>query len=99
MSEHKNGLDQPAPRSGKGWIFKAATWAVTLFCFYLVYTRTEATAARESLTVAEYLLRFFSEADWMVWLMVMIPYSLFFSASTRTRLGEPYAGSMHRSFD
>ena len=78
MSEHKNGLDQPAPKSGKGWIFKAATWAVTLFCFYLVYTRTEATAARESLTVAEYLLRFFSEADWTVWLMVMIPYSLFF---------------------
>ena len=78
MSELENDSDQPASKSGKGWIFKAATWAVTLFCFYLVYTRTEATAAREGLTVVEYLLRFFSEADWTVWLMVMIPYSLFF---------------------
>ena len=78
MSEIENGSDQPAPKPGKGWLFKVATWAVTLFCFYLVYPRTEATAARESLTVAEYLLRFFSDADWVVWLMVMIPYSLFF---------------------
>ena len=78
MSEIEHGSDQPAPKPGKGWLFKVATWAVTLFCFYLVYTRTEATAARESLTVVEYLLRFFSEADWTVWLLVMIPYSLFF---------------------
>ena len=78
MSEIEHGSDQPALKTGKGWLFKVATWAVTLFCFYLVYSRTEATAAQESLTVVEYLLRFFSEADWTVWLMVMIPYSLFF---------------------
>ena len=28
--------------------------------------------------MADYLLRFFADADWTVWLMVMIPYSLFF---------------------
>jgi hypothetical protein len=60
------------------WLFKVGTWMVTLLCFYLVFTRTETTAAREGLTVAEYLLRFFQDADWTAWLMVMIPYSLFF---------------------
>ncbi len=66
------------PKTGLGWLFKVGTWALTLLCFYLVFNRTEATAARESLTVAEYLLRFFQDADWTAWLMVMIPYSLFF---------------------
>ena len=39
MSEIENGSDQPAPKPGKGWLFKVATWAVTLFCFYLVYNK------------------------------------------------------------
>ena len=34
---------------------------MTLLCFYLVFNRTEAIAAREGLTVAEYLLRFFQD--------------------------------------
>ena len=65
-------------KTGLSWLFKVGTWALTLLCFYLVFSRTEATAAREGLTVAEYLLRFFQDADWTAWLMVMIPYSLFF---------------------
>jgi hypothetical protein len=64
------------PRSGL--LFRFATWLLTLACFYLVYQRTDAAAAREQLTVWEYLLRFFGEADWLLWLAVMIPYSVFF---------------------
>ena len=66
------------PKSALSWLLKVVTWLVTGLCFYLVFARTEATSAREGLTVAEYLLRFFADADWTVWLMVMIPYSLFF---------------------
>jgi hypothetical protein len=76
-----DGTDHTAEqksKSGLSWLFKVGTWMVTLLCFYLVFTRTETTAAREGLTVAEYLLRFFQDADWTAWLMVMIPYSLFF---------------------
>ena len=65
-------------KTGLSWLFKVGTWALTLLCFYLVFNRTEATAALEGLTVTEYLLRFFQDADWTAWLMVMIPYSLFF---------------------
>ena len=78
MSENSAATSAENKKSGKGLLFKVATWALTVFCFYLVFSRTEATAAREGMTVAEYLLRFFADADWTLWLMVMIPYSLFF---------------------
>ena len=78
MSENSAATPAENKKSGKGLLFKVATWTLTIFCFYLVFSRTEATAAREGMTVAEYLLRFFADADWTLWLMVMIPYSLFF---------------------
>ena len=59
-------------------LFRAATWLLTFACFYLVYSRTEAAAAREGLTVLGYLARFFGQADWLAWLALMIPYSVFF---------------------
>jgi hypothetical protein len=65
-------------RKRSGLLFRAATWLLTFACFYLVYQRTDAAAARDGLTVWQYLLRFFGEADWLVWLAVMIPYSVFF---------------------
>lgn len=74
-AEQQAGQDQPKKSH---WLFKVATWALTLFCFYLVFTRIEAAAARDSLTAWEYLLRFFGDANWLAWLAVMIPYSVFF---------------------
>ncbi len=58
--------------------FRVAVWVLTFVCFYLVYRRTDAAAAREGLTLASYLARFFGEADWLAWIAVMIPYSVFF---------------------
>ena len=78
MGDSTDHTAEQKAKSGLSWLFKVGTWMVTLLCFYLVFTRTETTAAREGLTVAEYLLRFFQDADWTAWLMVMIPYSLFF---------------------
>ncbi|MAA49320.1 MAG: hypothetical protein CMP83_04030 [Gammaproteobacteria bacterium] len=78
MGDSTDHIAEQKSKSGLSWLFKVGTWMVTLLCFYLVFTRTETTAAREGLTVAEYLLRFFQDADWTAWLMVMIPYSLFF---------------------
>ena len=61
-----------------GYLFRAATWLLALGCFYLVYTRIEAAAARDGLTAFTYLVEFFRGADWTLWLAVMIPYSVFF---------------------
>ncbi|MEX0942546.1 MAG: hypothetical protein WD002_08375 [Pseudomonadales bacterium] len=59
-------------------LFRLATWLVAFGCFYLVYTRVDAAASRDGLSAIEYLVRFFREASWAHWLMLMIPYSCFF---------------------
>lgn len=68
----------PTPRRKTNPLFRLATWLLTVGCFYLVYDRTDAAAAREGLSVVEYLVRFFGEANWLAWLALMIPYSVFF---------------------
>ena len=65
-------------KSPWGLAFRVATWFLAAGCFYLVYTRMEAAAARDSQTVWQYLVEFFAGADWTFWLMLMIPYSVFF---------------------
>ncbi len=57
---------------------RVVSWLLAMGCFYLVYGRVEVAAARESLTVLGYLARFFGDANWLLWLSVMAPYSVFF---------------------
>ena len=61
-----------------GRAFRVGTWLLAGGCFYWVYTRMDAAAASQSQTVPEYLAAFFAEADWTLWLALMIPYSVFF---------------------
>ena len=76
MSETVN-VEKASPSWGSR-IARLATWLLTFGCFYLVYTRVDAAAARDNLTAVQYLVDFFKAADWIAWLMVMIPYSVFF---------------------
>lgn len=59
-------------------LFRVGTWLLAAGCFYLVYTRMDAAAEREGQTVWQYLVDFFAAADWLFWLALMIPYSVFF---------------------
>jgi hypothetical protein len=68
----------PAPPARRNVVFRVVTWLLAAGCFYLVYTRIEAAAAREGLSAIDYLVRFFGEANWFAWLAVMIPYSVMF---------------------
>ena len=71
-----NGTDT---QSGKGSvIFRLITWALAGLCFYLVYGKIEVAALQEGKSALQYLLDFFADADWVIWLGVMIPYSVFF---------------------
>lgn len=68
-----------AARAGWGPRFmRVASWLLAAACFYLVYGRIAATAAREQLGVLAYLSGFFAKVDWALWLLLMIPYSVFF---------------------
>ena len=57
---------------------RVVTWLLAFGCFYLVYGRLVAAAARVDLSPQEYLVAFFTGADWVLWLSLMIPYSIFF---------------------
>ena len=57
---------------------RAATWLLAAGCFYLVFGKIQAAAAREQLTALDYLVRFFGDVNWAAWLGLMIPYSCFF---------------------
>ena len=59
-------------------LFSISTWGLTAVCFYLVWGKIDDAAARENQAAIEYLLVFFGQANWLLWLAVMIPYSVFF---------------------
>lgn len=69
------GAKRSAPLS---IVLRVVSWLLAIGCFYLVYGRVEAAAARDSLTVLGYMGRFFGDANWLLWLAVMAPYSVFF---------------------
>ncbi len=77
-SEGPTDEQAEAKRSPWSWLFRAATWLAAAGCFWLVYTRIEAAAAQQDTTAFEYLIDFFAGADWVLWLAVMMPYSVFF---------------------
>lgn len=59
-------------------LLKGLLWAVTVFCFSLVYLRIDRVANESGQSAWEYLADFFQQADWLGWLGLMIPYSIFF---------------------
>ena len=67
------------PRQGRLWL-RVLPWGVAAGCFYLAYTRIAEAAAREGHTPFGYLVDFFGNASWGLWLAIMVPYSLFFFA-------------------
>lgn len=69
---------QPAQGGASRLLLKMASWLLAFGCFYLVYGRVGAAAARDNQSVADYMARFFGDANWVLWLAIMIPYSVFF---------------------
>lgn len=57
---------------------RATTWLLAAGCFYLVYRKIDAAAAGRGLTAWQFLVDFFAAADWLLWLAIMVPYSVFF---------------------
>ena len=51
---------------------------MTAGCFYLVWGKINTAAVLEDQEVIEYLLTFFGQANWVLWLGIMVPYSVFF---------------------
>ena len=63
-----------------GFIKKLLPWLITLGCFAFLYTRIAGPAAAQGLSVIAYLGNVFASVNWIAWLGLMVPYSLFFFA-------------------
>ncbi|MFP6781397.1 MAG: hypothetical protein VCB59_06830 [Gammaproteobacteria bacterium] len=74
-------MEPDRTRSGfslRSLLMRATTWLLAGGCFYLVFGKIQDAANRDGLSVVEYLSRFFADANWQLWLALMIPYSVFF---------------------
>jgi hypothetical protein len=70
--------DAPSkPPAAPAWV-RALTWALALGCFYLVYSKIAGAAARDGISAFSYVARFLGQANWLAWLALMVPYSVFF---------------------
>lgn len=52
--------------------------AITLGCFYILYSRLNGAAAREEMTLVAYMRQVFSYVAWVPWLGLMVVYSCFY---------------------
>jgi hypothetical protein len=57
---------------------KLLPWLITLACFYYLYTKLAGAAARDGVSLPDYLAEIFSRVRWGTWLVLMIGYSAFF---------------------
>ena len=76
-SERASVTEKKGKRTGK-LVFSVCTWLLTAGCFYLVWGKINTAAVLEDQEVIEYLLTFFGQANWVLWLGIMVPYSVFF---------------------
>ncbi len=57
---------------------KSLPWLITVVCFGYLYSKLSGAAAREGISLIEYLGDVFAQVHWGQWLALMIPYSIFF---------------------
>ncbi len=53
-------------------------WVITIGCFVFLYTRIAGPAEGAGMSVPGYLASVFANVNWLAWLALMVPYSLFF---------------------
>ena len=78
VAEEATSATPQRGRSPWSIAFRIATWILAAGCFYLVYTKIEEAALAKELNAWQYLVEFFGDANWLFWLALMIPYSVFF---------------------
>jgi len=79
MTEVASPAPVDAPMSKQpGLPQRALVLAVTTGCFYLLYLRLDAAAAREGMTLVPYMQQVFRGVAWAPWLALMVAYSGFY---------------------
>jgi hypothetical protein len=64
----------------RGIALRLLPWVITIACFWFLYGRVAAGAARAGAEPMPYLAAIFQNVSWGWWLAIVIPYSVFFFA-------------------
>jgi len=67
-----------APNRSRSLGGRIVIWAITLGCFYLLYTRIDSAAARQGQELVPYLAGVFANVNWLALIGLLIPYSCVF---------------------
>ena len=84
MSEHDNATanetveEHPTPHKKQSTLGRLVFLLITGACFVYLYFRLNGAAAREGLSLAEYMTEVFANVAWGSWLALMMAYSLFY---------------------
>ncbi len=70
-----NGVNAPRKPSA---LQRVIFLLLTLLCFAYLYYRLNGAAAREGLSLIEYMTQVFANVAWLPWLLLMMTYSLFY---------------------
>jgi hypothetical protein len=76
--ESAGALALERPR-GAAWQ-RLLPWGITAICFFWLYRNVSAAAARQHHELIPYLLGIFERVNWSSFLVIVIPYSLFYFA-------------------
>ena len=75
-------IDAPTARKPSA-LQRVVFLAITALCFVFLYLRLSGAAAREGLSLVDYMTRVFSNVAWVPWLFLMLGYSCFYFVDTR----------------
>ncbi|HME70855.1 MAG TPA: hypothetical protein VKM54_13445 [Myxococcota bacterium] len=78
-TESAGALPLAPQRRGAAWQ-RLLPWGITAVCFFWLYRNVSAAAARQHYELIPYLLGIFERVDWGSFLVIVIPYSLFYFA-------------------
>jgi hypothetical protein len=69
---------KPTPSGRSNALGRLVFLAITAACFTFLYYRLNGAAAREGLTLVDYMSRVFANVRWLPWLLLMMVYSGFY---------------------
>lgn len=76
--QEKDSDNEVQPPAKRGLVGRLIFALITVLCFAYLYYRLNGAAAREGLSLVEYMSQVFAAVDWITWLAVMVGYSLFY---------------------
>jgi len=71
-------VNEPVPRRKPSALQRIVVLGITAGCFVYLYNRLNVAAAREGLSLVDYMSQVFSNVQWIPWLLLMIAYSFLY---------------------